>query len=1766
MLRYPYQIGPIGDSRKMATAPGGMLGIDRARILGDAMTAWPGYKRQTPTLARESVMGNPDSPNQLQVVRFPQDWTLRPSGHGIAVVDRESDSGSRVMAFGHMSAGRNGNALFSAACRTDEYEPLGAITTSGAYDGGDYAVWDVETTSSTHFKWRKDGGAYTTGVAISTTAAQLGADGPFIAWATTAGHAAGEVYAITAGDGSAHLAAEMIRVGASDFPWIVVGDKATLIGNQFNVPLADDGNNVRKAGIPVPFLPPTVRTVDVAGATALFENVCDVDTDWTPAASCSIAETSGDLANVHAEGTGSLRLTINEAASDASAVFSYALAAPVNLAVGTRDRFRVWLRGLWAPERVILGEGIFFKITGGTGADVEVSIPPGYAINGQQWQYIDCAVDVTEAKTGATTFEVWISKQHIDADLFNLNGVGDFVFNIDAFEYMEGANVETADTLESNQVWWFKSSWVEDTKSGAPGPSSQPIELANHAVQIDVAGAPFYYDVASALDDEQRSVLNTAPPEATGFMIWVSNEGYARSERFTIGPVQVPEFYRFSRNPEFDLDFLTAGSNGQLTFDVSSQQIAAALGTVDNASNNPTFPFYNYPPPPAKCAAADGNVIVFGGGTDYSVGEWLFTDLYQVIFPVAAAPEDTPIVSEALVGRTVRIEGEEKTYTVGKALDTDGDGVLDALWVFTQRTDSMTQIPIGAYSGTTEGKKATFVAEKRTLRWTNVTQDSGIDMTTASPLNELVNVFPENDEIKALFKVGEFLYALGANTMMVMRANDGAFSDSVITTGLRYSNPTVTAGVGIAGPRAWASMTDGRIVWVGPRGEIFIASPSGGYERHPASANLAGIMGGDGELLYTEMMEFVFAAVYREGGEDYLYIGLPSQLDDPSAAEQIADTTYGGVGLGVQNYAIQNEAYNTLDVDIIPYNWPPTDDQLADGEPENAFWGPILDDDLTGITLPMHMIHGLAFCALDPVATIWDWPGGITAVQREFVEWVPQVGGPFESETAVIAMNAASMIGNVSGVSLPGFLQPDSTIFSPGAPYYAWANSWSSSVPELLSIPSPPRVHMWPRSGDPSTYAENDALTYDAKGLQCRRTGSSPSGSCFVNAPNNSAGQQYSYRVRVDPVDDTKFLVYRGTTPWSATELLSSDNPMSDLTPIEIDDGVWIAFDYLGNPSINAGTNFWFRANARNLPTTRPEAYTDLESFWDSKTPVLLQDGTLDAAIVAVDPDHSPLDNYNGVNVIDSWGANDGAPPVAETIVDADVVSPANVAIGFTIQLTVDDDDVLVADPTMYRAYWAAAPPADTFLTRATFTEGQNDGIRVIDENASAIRFRCWVEGQVGQAIPAGTFSLIFRNGPQDVNEIEPASDASDREVEIPELICGEWNSVVMDPPATNGTWTDRDDVSRGGCLFNRLLIRRNLPISEEAWFERGGAFVGEVAPYLLGVPLTADAGGYSLSLFFANGHQVIANETVYRPIPLVIPSCIPYGSVQVQTPTDAPYRFGVLVNLTTGMAFTGAECQFTCAESTSAVGCAIPGMAPIPLMMGDENGYLSIMDQAVLSWGSPSSAFVFLATSGTDDTATLDVSAYSPNPLTVDEDGNPTLNGLIACKIGVTPAVGPPTREQRRITANTTNGITVAVDWTYPVVAGDTIIIGPLFALMKFEETRCTSRSGVAMLGFTCDVEQKPGEFEAEFATFDPNFQIFTFRPDGRSMQCAPEPYRTQRFTLANLEAAEFAWFPRTQGVSFAWQIMMLGDARGRLLLRNPTLGGIEMSGAQRR
>lgn len=69
----------------------------------------------------------------------------------------------------------------------------------GTYDGLDDAVFTVEMTSATVFKWKKDGGAYTTGVTIDSDGiAQHLQDGVAVAFPTGVVYTSGDVFVIPA--------------------------------------------------------------------------------------------------------------------------------------------------------------------------------------------------------------------------------------------------------------------------------------------------------------------------------------------------------------------------------------------------------------------------------------------------------------------------------------------------------------------------------------------------------------------------------------------------------------------------------------------------------------------------------------------------------------------------------------------------------------------------------------------------------------------------------------------------------------------------------------------------------------------------------------------------------------------------------------------------------------------------------------------------------------------------------------------------------------------------------------------------------------------------------------------------------------------------------------------------------------------------------------------------------------------------------------------------------------------------------------------------------------------------------------------------------------------------------------------------------------------------------------------------------------------------------------------------------------------------------
>lgn len=293
-------------------------------------------------------------------------------------------------------------------------------------------------------------------------------------------------------------------------------------------------------------------------------------------------------------------------------------------------------------------------------------------------------------------------------------------------------------------------------------------------------------------------------------------------------------------------------------------------------TSQPKAPFFLQIPQPGHLAIADGNLIVTAIQPSYEVGEFTWTNGSAVITPVDSGNSSTtPEIGVWMEGRTIKRRGEDKTYYVVRALDTNDDGVLDALWIASQ-FDSKENEFIGIYDGTTGDGKAIIGGDEQSIWWTNNTGELGVDVESSSPLNTL-RVMPAGDRIVGGGKSGEFLWILGSKNTFVLRQDPGALSDIPETTA--YSNPLHLPDLGLMARRCWAPLPDGTALFISRDGELMIANGNT-YRPHPASDRLKAFLAGYGLLTDTDQLAHAWMAVIRSVHGFYLYIGLPTAFDD----------------------------------------------------------------------------------------------------------------------------------------------------------------------------------------------------------------------------------------------------------------------------------------------------------------------------------------------------------------------------------------------------------------------------------------------------------------------------------------------------------------------------------------------------------------------------------------------------------------------------------------------------------------------------------------------------------------------------------------------------------------------------------------------------------------------------------------------------------------------------------------------------------------------
>lgn len=321
-------------------------------------------------------------------------------------------------------------------------------------------------------------------------------------------------------------------------------------------------------------------------------------------------------------------------------------------------------------------------------------------------------------------------------------------------------------------------------------------------------------------------------------------------------------------------------THGEIVVRYSDEEAKAFL----NDDGKPQEPFFNGVIPACRFMVEDGTRIFFGDSPAYRPGgRYVFEKGSSLVTVQNEGDSGIQVILGAwMEGRELRRIGDDRRYVIIKAMDTDDDGELDALWIGAD-FDSDKQIYTTPYQGVSGAAEAEILGQRQTIGWTNVTSDRGVDIETSSALARR-EVFPFGDELVGGGKVGEFIYALGKLNGFVFRQNSAAADDD-LTGGEAYGDPVHLRGIGMMARRTWVNRKDGTALFVGARGELYIATGAG-IGLHPASDRLASILSGRGLLHDTRKSRHMIAAVKEDGEQALLYVGFISGFDEDDGSRE----------------------------------------------------------------------------------------------------------------------------------------------------------------------------------------------------------------------------------------------------------------------------------------------------------------------------------------------------------------------------------------------------------------------------------------------------------------------------------------------------------------------------------------------------------------------------------------------------------------------------------------------------------------------------------------------------------------------------------------------------------------------------------------------------------------------------------------------------------------------------------------------------------------
>lgn len=187
-------------------------------------------------------------------------------------------------------------------------------------------------------------------------------------------------------------------------------------------------------------------------------------------------------------------------------------------------------------------------------------------------------------------------------------------------------------------------------------------------------------------------------------------------------------------------------------------------------------------------------------------------------------------------------------------------------------------------------------------------------------------------------------------------------------------------------------------------------------------------------------------------------------------------------------------------------------------------------------------------------------------------------------------------------------------------------------------------------------------------------------------------------------------------------------------------------------------------------------------------------------------------------------------------------------------------------------------------------------------------------------------------------------------------------------------------------------------------------------------------------------------------------------------------FEFGLMVDLKRNLLYGATTCPWTAKGISPGSSCTAAGQLPGPVILGDRFGYLSIaLEESWMSWGSPSSLFVFPAlASDPGDESTFNIGTFyvgqSLGEFPTNPDGGSMLDGLMFGKLSADRRF-----EMKQIASNTAGQVGIVGTWERDPLPTDRGIVGPMLWMVQWAENRSSYPANLEWVEMDIHEETSP-------------------------------------------------------------------------------------------